>query len=50
MEDWRGRIDRRGRELKAPAILVSGVGRYVTVEDGPGVAPLLRGPDTDLFR
>jgi coenzyme F420-0:L-glutamate ligase/coenzyme F420-1:gamma-L-glutamate ligase len=73
IEDWRGRVDRRGRELKAtaiagadelaaaadlartkdggePAILVSGAGRYITVQDGPGVAPLLRGPDTDLFR
>ena len=73
LEDWRGRTDRRGRELKAtwiavadqlasaadlarskdagqPAVLVTGAGRWVTAQDGPGVAPLLRGDDTDLFR
>ena len=73
LEDWRGRTDRRGRELKAtwiavadqlagaadlarvkdagePAVLVTGAGRWVTAKDGPGVAPLLRGADTDLFR
>jgi coenzyme F420-0:L-glutamate ligase/coenzyme F420-1:gamma-L-glutamate ligase len=73
LEDWRGRADRRGRELKAthiavadelaaaadlargkdtgqPAVLVTGAGRWVTEDDGPGVAPLLRGADTDLFR
>jgi coenzyme F420-0:L-glutamate ligase/coenzyme F420-1:gamma-L-glutamate ligase len=73
LEDWRGRSDARGRELKAtwiavadelaaaadlarakdamqPAVLVSGAGRHVTVEDGPGVLPLLRDPEADLFR
>jgi coenzyme F420-0:L-glutamate ligase / coenzyme F420-1:gamma-L-glutamate ligase len=73
LEDWRGRHDRRGRELKAtwiavadqlaaaadlarakdagqPAVLVTGAQRWTTAEDGPGVAPLLRGPETDLFR
>jgi coenzyme F420-0:L-glutamate ligase/coenzyme F420-1:gamma-L-glutamate ligase len=73
LEDWRGRPDRRGRELRAtwiavadqlaaaadlarakdagqPAVLVTGVRRWTTDDDGPGVAPLLRGPDTDLFR
>jgi coenzyme F420-0:L-glutamate ligase/coenzyme F420-1:gamma-L-glutamate ligase len=73
LEDWRGRHDRRGRELKAtwiavadqlaaaadlarakdagqPAVLVTGAQRWTTSEDGPGVAPLLRGPETDLFR
>jgi coenzyme F420-0:L-glutamate ligase / coenzyme F420-1:gamma-L-glutamate ligase len=73
LEDWRGRSDARGRELKAtwiavadelaaaadlarakdamqPAVLVSGAGRHVTSEDGPGVRALLRDPETDLFR
>ncbi|HTU95936.1 MAG TPA: coenzyme F420-0:L-glutamate ligase [Solirubrobacteraceae bacterium] len=73
LEDWRGRPDARGRELKAtwiavadelaatadlarakdamqPAVLVSGAGRHVTADDGPGVAPLLRDPADDLFR
>jgi len=73
LEDWRGRTDRRGRELKAtliatadelaaaadlartkdggqPAVLVTGLARVTCTDDGPGIAPLLRGPDTDLFR
>ena len=71
-EDWRGRRDARGRELRAtfiavadelasaadlarskdgmqPAVLVSGAGRYVTDEDGPGAQALVRGPEQDLF-
>jgi coenzyme F420-0:L-glutamate ligase/coenzyme F420-1:gamma-L-glutamate ligase len=73
LEDWRGRTDARGRELKAtwiavadelaaaadlarakdamqPAVLVSGAGRHVTADDGPGAQPLLRDPAADLFR
>jgi coenzyme F420-0:L-glutamate ligase/coenzyme F420-1:gamma-L-glutamate ligase len=73
LEDWRGRRDARGRELKAtwiavadqlaaaadlarakdamrPVVLVSGAGRHVTADDGPGVHALLRDPETDLFR
>jgi coenzyme F420-0:L-glutamate ligase / coenzyme F420-1:gamma-L-glutamate ligase len=73
LDDWRGRPDAHGRELRAtviaiadelaaaadlarakdalqPAVLVSGADRYVTEEDGPGVAPLLRGEAEDLFR
>jgi coenzyme F420-0:L-glutamate ligase / coenzyme F420-1:gamma-L-glutamate ligase len=73
LDDWRGRVDIRGRELHAtviavadelaaaadlarskdamqPAILVRGAGRWVTADDGPGVAPLLRDPERDLFR
>jgi coenzyme F420-0:L-glutamate ligase / coenzyme F420-1:gamma-L-glutamate ligase len=73
LEDWRGRGDNRGRELRAtviavadelaaaadlarakdamqPVILVSGAGRHVTSQDGPGVVPLLRGDAEDLFR
>ncbi len=73
LEDWRGRADARGRELKAtwiavadelaaaadlarakdgmqPAVLVSGAGRHVTADDGPGASPLLRDAASDLFR
>src|ERR1700722_962556 len=73
LDDWRGRVDIRGRELHAtviavadelaaaadlarskdamqPAILVRGAGRWVIRDDGPGIAPLLRDPERDLFR
>ena len=73
LEDWRGRTDRRGRELTAtliaiadelaaaadlartkdggqPVVVVGGAGEWVTADDGPGVAPLLRSADSDLFR
>jgi coenzyme F420-0:L-glutamate ligase/coenzyme F420-1:gamma-L-glutamate ligase len=73
LEDWRGRTDARGRELKAtwlaiadalaaaadlarakdamqPAVLISGAGRHVTAQDGPGALPLLRDAASDLFR
>ncbi len=73
LEDWRGRTDARGRELKAtwiavadelaaaadlarrkdamqPAVLISGAGRHVTEQDGPGAAALLRDASEDLFR
>jgi coenzyme F420-0:L-glutamate ligase / coenzyme F420-1:gamma-L-glutamate ligase len=73
LEDWRGRRDARGRELRAtwiavadelasaadlarskdgmqPAVLVSGAGRHVTDEDGPGAQALVRDPERDLFR
>lgn len=73
LEDWRGRSDARGRELKAtwiavadelaaaadlarakdamqPAVLISGAGRHVTADDGPGAQALLRDDAEDLFR
>jgi coenzyme F420-0:L-glutamate ligase/coenzyme F420-1:gamma-L-glutamate ligase len=40
----------RTKDAGTPAALVRGLGRHVTEEDGPGVTPLLRGPDEDLFR
>jgi coenzyme F420-0:L-glutamate ligase / coenzyme F420-1:gamma-L-glutamate ligase len=72
LDDWRGRRDSRGLELRAtaiaiadeaaaaadlvrdkasrqPAIVVRGLGRHVTEEDGPGVAALIRSVDEDLF-
>lgn len=73
LDDWRGRQDARGRELRAtaiavadaaaaaadlarskdsdePAVLVRGLERLVTREDGPGAGALRRPPEEDLFR
>ncbi len=73
LQDWRGRSDAAGRELRAtwlaiadaaaacaelvrakdsrePVVLVDGLSRFVSEEDGPGAAALLRAPDEDLFR
>jgi coenzyme F420-0:L-glutamate ligase/coenzyme F420-1:gamma-L-glutamate ligase len=40
----------RSKDGMQPAVLVSGAGRHVTEEDGPGVQPLLRSEAEDLFR
>jgi coenzyme F420-0:L-glutamate ligase/coenzyme F420-1:gamma-L-glutamate ligase len=73
LDDWRGREDARGMELRAtwlavadaaaaigelarakdsrePVVVVEGLERFLTDEDGPGVAPLLRSLEEDLFR
>jgi coenzyme F420-0:L-glutamate ligase/coenzyme F420-1:gamma-L-glutamate ligase len=73
VDDWRGRPDRAGRELRAtviatadaiagaadlarakdsyePTVLVRGLERLVTADDGPGGAALRRARDEDLFR
>lgn len=73
LDDWRGRTDARGHELRAtaiaaadaaaaaadlarskdssePAVLVRGLERLVTREDGPGAAALVRPREEDLFR
>ena len=73
VDDWRGRADAGGRELRAtviavadsvagaadlarakdaaqPVVLVRGLDRFVTLDDGPGAAPLRRERDQDLFR
>ena len=73
LDDWRGRLDAQGRDLRAtriaagdalagaaelvrrkdshePVVLARGVERFVTQEDGPGAAALLRPPEEDLFR
>ena len=72
LDDWRGRRDPRGRELRAtaiaiadeaaaaadlvrdkdsrePAVVVRGLERHVTDDDGPGAAALMRPRDEDLF-
>jgi len=40
----------RAKDAMQPAVLVSGAGRHVIAQDGPGVMPLLRDAATDLFR
>ncbi len=73
LEDWRGRTDSAGMELRAtwlavadaiaatadlarakdsrePVVVLGGLERFVTEEDGPGAAALLRPLDEDLFR
>jgi coenzyme F420-0:L-glutamate ligase / coenzyme F420-1:gamma-L-glutamate ligase len=72
LEDWRGRPDGAGRELRAtwiavadeaaaaadlvrdkdsrePAVVLRGLERHVTAEDGPGAVALLRPRAEDLF-
>ena len=73
LDDWAGRPDTEGRELRAtqvavadqaagaadlarakdsgePVVLVRGLERFVTADDGPGaVAGLVRDPAEDLF-
>jgi coenzyme F420-0:L-glutamate ligase / coenzyme F420-1:gamma-L-glutamate ligase len=73
LEDWRGRTDSVGLELRAtwiavadaaastadlarakdsrePVVLIDGLERFITAEDGPGAVALLRGLEEDLFR
>ena len=73
LEDWRGRTDARGMELRAtwlavadaaaasaelvrakdsgePVAVIDGLERFVTGDDGPGAAALLRPLEEDLFR
>jgi coenzyme F420-0:L-glutamate ligase / coenzyme F420-1:gamma-L-glutamate ligase len=40
----------RAKDGLRPAVLVRGLERYVTAEDGPGAAALRRPPEQDLFR
>jgi coenzyme F420-0:L-glutamate ligase/coenzyme F420-1:gamma-L-glutamate ligase len=40
----------RAKDSLEPAVLVRGLGRYVTRDDGPGAAALRRAPEQDLFR
>jgi coenzyme F420-0:L-glutamate ligase/coenzyme F420-1:gamma-L-glutamate ligase len=73
LDDWGGRPDAYGRELRVtsiavadaaaaaadlarakdsrrPVVLVRGLERYVTEDDGPGAAALRRAREQDLFR
>jgi len=73
LDDWTGRRDAEGNELRAtaiavadsvaaaadlarskdsrrPAVVVRGLERFVTGDDGPGAAALRRPPAEDMFR
>jgi coenzyme F420-0:L-glutamate ligase / coenzyme F420-1:gamma-L-glutamate ligase len=73
LDDWRGRTDASGLELRAtwiavadaaaaaadlartkdsrePAVIIEGLERFVTADDGPGAAALIRPLEEDLFR
>ena len=39
----------RGKDERIPAAVVSGLGRHITDDDGPGAAALVRAIDEDLF-
>ena len=39
----------RGKDSREPVVLLQGLGRFVTVEDGPGAAALIRAREEDLF-
>jgi coenzyme F420-0:L-glutamate ligase/coenzyme F420-1:gamma-L-glutamate ligase len=39
----------RAKDSSQPVVLIDGLGRFVTAEDGPGAAALLRAPREDLF-
>jgi coenzyme F420-0:L-glutamate ligase / coenzyme F420-1:gamma-L-glutamate ligase len=40
----------RAKDSREPAVRLRGLGRHVTADDGPGVAPLVRALEDDLFR
>jgi coenzyme F420-0:L-glutamate ligase / coenzyme F420-1:gamma-L-glutamate ligase len=39
----------RAKDSREPVVLIEGLGRYVTADDGPGAAALLRARAEDLF-
>jgi coenzyme F420-0:L-glutamate ligase/coenzyme F420-1:gamma-L-glutamate ligase len=73
LDDWRGRMDASGMELKAtwlgiadgaagaadlarakdsrePVVIIDGLQRFISEDDGPGAGALLRPLQEDLFR
>ena len=40
----------RAKDSREPVVVVEGLERFVTDEDGPGAAEIVRGPEEDLFR
>jgi coenzyme F420-0:L-glutamate ligase/coenzyme F420-1:gamma-L-glutamate ligase len=40
----------RAKDSREPAVRLRGLERHVTAADGPGVVPLVRRPEDDLFR
>jgi coenzyme F420-0:L-glutamate ligase/coenzyme F420-1:gamma-L-glutamate ligase len=40
----------RSKDSREPVVVASGLGRFVTDDDGPGAAALVRARSDDLFR
>ena len=40
----------RAKDSREPAVRVRGLPRHITPQDGPGVVPLIRRMEDDLFR
>jgi coenzyme F420-0:L-glutamate ligase/coenzyme F420-1:gamma-L-glutamate ligase len=40
----------RSKNSRVPAVIVRGLARFITPDDGPGAATLRRPPQEDLFR
>jgi coenzyme F420-0:L-glutamate ligase/coenzyme F420-1:gamma-L-glutamate ligase len=40
----------RAKDSRQPAVLIGGLDRFITDDDGPGAVPLRRAKDEDLFR
>ena len=40
----------RGKDSRIPVVILRGLDRFVTAEDGPGAAALRRSRNEDLFR
>jgi coenzyme F420-0:L-glutamate ligase/coenzyme F420-1:gamma-L-glutamate ligase len=40
----------RAKDSREPVVIVDGLERFVTAEDGPGAVELLRSLDEDMFR
>jgi coenzyme F420-0:L-glutamate ligase/coenzyme F420-1:gamma-L-glutamate ligase len=40
----------RSKDARQPVVIVTGAGRHITADDGPGAAALLRAEAEDLFR
>jgi coenzyme F420-0:L-glutamate ligase/coenzyme F420-1:gamma-L-glutamate ligase len=40
----------RAKDSREPVVILSGLERYLTPQDGPGAAALLRAAEEDLFR
>ncbi len=40
----------RGKDSRVPVVIVRGLDRFVTTDDGPGAAAIRRSRDEDLFR
>jgi coenzyme F420-0:L-glutamate ligase/coenzyme F420-1:gamma-L-glutamate ligase len=42
-------LARRGKDAGEPAVVLTGLERHITADDGPGAAALVRAREEDLF-